>query len=46
VYCWPPLPLIYIEEGESPFFHSLIVVHLVFRDGALGFHEETLGRMW
>jgi hypothetical protein len=26
-------------------FLSLIVVHLVFRDGALWFHEETLGRM-
>jgi hypothetical protein len=21
MYCWPPLPLIYIEEGESPFIH-------------------------
>ena len=45
MYCWPPLPLIYIEEGESHFYHSLIhpyVVNLVLRDGALEFHEKTL----
>jgi hypothetical protein len=29
LYCWPPLPLIYIEEGESPSF-IIIIVSLLF----------------
>jgi hypothetical protein len=37
MFCWPPLPLMYIEEGESRFI-ILILDHSQVRDVIRGVH--------
>jgi hypothetical protein len=48
MYCWPPLPLIYIEEGESPFIIIIIVLFSLYLSSwrkSTRIHEETPGEV-
>jgi hypothetical protein len=42
MYCWPPLPLIYIEEGECPFIMVIMLFSLYLSSRSTSLLEIAL----